>query len=407
VSVVVGASERGTRIESGYRLLRRHGVDTASGLLGAVAWSGLPMALALSCIAPALIIAARTRPAVAVRAGAYFLAATWPIVPAAGVFFGGEAGGARGVLLGASFWIAVSVLNILPWIVASPSRPLGRTVGILLGLGLPALPPLSIIGLASPLAGLGWWLPGTSAWGVALYLGLVVLFVSPASGSARSGLMAVAVMAVIGSYAVSMMKAPAASGWTAISTRMSVGGRHGESEAIEQLRRAAATSEARVLVLPESLFARWSTSNDTFLRPLWRELAARGQVVLFGVRRPDAATGLVDSLILVRGRESGEYAQHLPVPVSMYRLGEAGSVPLRWRGPYTTIVAGERVGLQICWEQLLVAPMLALSLERPDRLAGVSNLYFARGTPVAAIQQAAIQSWARLYGVPWVHAVNE
>lgn len=365
------------------------------------------MALALSCIAPALILAARTRTAVAVRAGAYFLGATWPIVPAAAVFFGGEAVALRGALLGASFWIAISVLNVLPWIVASPSRPPGRAIGLLLGLGLAALPPLSIIGRASPLAGLGWWLPGTSAWGVALYLGLVVLFVAPASGSARSGLVAVAVTAVIGSLAVSMTNTPAASTWTAISTQMSVAGRQRESEAIEQLRRAAATSEARVLVLPESLFARWSTSNDTFLRPLWRELAARGQVVLFGVWRPDAATGLIDSLILVRGRESGEYAQHLPVPVSMYRLGEAGSVPLRWRGPYTTIVAGERVGLLICWEQLLVAPMLALSFEWPDRLVGVSNLYFARGTPVAVIQQAAIQSWARLYGVPWVHAVNE
>jgi hypothetical protein len=204
-----------------------------------------------------------------------------------------------------------------------------------------------------------------------------------------------------------MTNTPEASTWKAVSTQTGVSEGRRESETIEQLRRAAATLEARVLVLPESLFARWRTSSDIFMRPLWRELAARGQVVLFGVRRPDAATGLVDSLVLVRGFESGEYAQHLPVPVSMYRLGEAGSVPLRWGGPYTTIVAGEHVGLLICWEQLLVAPMLALSLESPDRLVGVSNLYFARGTPVAAIQQGAIQSWARLYGVPWVHAVNE
>jgi hypothetical protein len=176
---------------------------------------------------------------------------------------------------------------------------------------------------------------------------------------------------------------------------------------VERLRRAVSVTEANVIVLPESLFPQWSASHEAYLRPLWRELAARDRVVLFGVRRANAATGLVDNLVLIRGAEQGEYAQHLPVPLSMYRLGATGSVPLRWRGTYTTQVAGDRASLLICWEQLLVAPMLAVGFESPDRLVGLSNLYFARGTPVASIQRSALHAWARLYGVPWLHAVNE
>jgi hypothetical protein len=242
---------------------------------------------------------------------------------------------------------------------------------------------------------------------MALYLAAVCVLVAIPRPTAQWRMTAVAMLAVIATHGVSAVRTSEVGAWRSVSTQQGPAGSLGDAQAMESLRRATLSSGARVLVFPESYFARWSTTNDAFLRPLWRELAARDQVVLFGVQRPNATTGLVDSLVLIRGRESGAYAQHLPVPVSMYRFGEAGSVPMRWRGRYSTIIAGERVGLLICWEQLLVAPMLALAFEAPDRLVGLSNLYFARGTPVAAIQQASLRSWARLFGVPWAHAVNE
>jgi hypothetical protein len=48
-----------------------------------------------------------------------------------------------------------------------------------------------------------------------------------------------------------------------------------------------------------------------------------------------------------------------------------------------------------------------LESPQPTRLIALSNLYFARGTPVARIQRASVAAWARLLGVPFVYASNE
>ncbi len=163
------------------------------------------------------------------------------------------------------------------------------------------------------------------------------------------------------------------------------------------------------VVLPESYFRRWSAATDAFLEPLWRRLREERRTVLFGVQRLNGLTGPRESLVLVRGATRGELPQHYPVPLSMYRFGAADSVPLRWRGSYLLPVGSERVAVLICWEQLLLAPMLGVLLESPPptRLVAVSNLYFARGTPVVRIQRASVESWARLLGVPFVYASNE
>ena len=164
-----------------------------------------------------------------------------------------------------------------------------------------------------------------------------------------------------------------------------------DAEAIERLRGLVANAAATVIVLPEGYLHKWTPVTDAFLAPLWRRLAEDGRSVLFGVNRLDPVTGLLDNAVLVRGASRGELSQHYPVPISMYRAGEPGSSPLRLHGPYSLEVGDERVGVVICWEQLLVAPMLQLAVESPgpDRLVAVSNLYFARGTPVVRSTSAA------------------
>ena len=384
-----------------------------AALIGGLAWSGAPGVLGLALLAPWVILSGRSRGAVAARALAYFAAATWPIVPSAAVFFG--EGGSTVRLLTASMggWILIAAANSVPWVLFSPQRGAGRIASLLLGLLLPALPPLALIGLASPLAGVGLLLPATGlAGGVAYVLAGVVWFGSPrvhVRASAAIGLMGIAAIA---------QTATAPNGasdphWQAVST--AVGGPLAETRsppdatAIEQLRITMGRSSSENVVLPESYFRAWSAATDAFLEPLWRRLAKDGRSVTFGAQRLNAATGQTDNLVLVRGAFRDELSQHYPVPLSMYRFGAAGSVPMRWRGSYVLQVGREHPAVLICWEQLLLAPMLRVMLEspRPTRLIAASNLYFARGTPVARIQRASVAAWARLLGVPFVYAINE
>jgi hypothetical protein len=349
---------------------------------------------------------------VAARALAYYAAATWPIVPSAAVFFG--EGGSMMRLLAASIagWAFIAVANAAPWALWSPRRPFSRVVSLLLGLLLPALPPLALIGLASPLAGVGLLLPGTGIAGCLAYLLAGIFWVGMRDRTRVSAAVVLLCGAAI-AQATGMHEDAAEPRWQAVST--TVGGpgpatlNSAVGEAIEQLRVTVARTSADHVVLPESYFQSWSAGTDAFLEPLWRRLREERRTVLFGVQRLNSVTRQRDSLVLVRGAARGELAQHYPVPLSMYRFGAAGSVPLRWRGSYSLPMGPERVAVLICWEQLLLAPMVGVLLESPSptRLVAVSNLYFARGTPVTRIQRASVEAWARLLGVPYIYASNE
>lgn len=384
-----------------------------AALIGGIAWSGASGALVLALVAPWVILSGGSRGAVAARALAYFAAATWPIVPSAAVFFG--EGGSMLRLLTASMggWILIAAANSVPWVLFSPQRGAGRVASLLLGLLLPAIPPLALIGLASPLAGVGLLLPATGLAGCVAYVLAGVMWV----GSPRVHVRASAALGLMGIAAIAQTAtAPHGASdpqWQAVST--AVGGPLAETRsppdatAIEQLRITMGRSSSENVVLPESYFRAWSAAMDAFLEPLWRRLAQEKRTVTFGAQRLTGETGQIDSLVLVRGAFRGELSQHYPVPLSMYRFGAPGSVPMRWRGSYVLPVGTERPAVMICWEQLLLAPMLGVMLEspRPTRLIAVSNLYFARGTPVARIQRASVAAWARLLGVPFVYASNE
>lgn len=310
-------------------------------------------------------------------------------------------------------WLFIAVANSVPWALLSTPSGVKRIVSLLLGLLLPALPPLALIGLASPLAGVGLLMPGTGLIGCVAYVLAGMMWVSsPQPHRRASAVLFLLAVAAIARTAAVPGGAPDPH-WQAVST--AAGGplpatkSPADAVAIEQLRVTMARTSAENVVLPESYFRNWSASTDAFLAPLWRRLLQDGRTVTFGVQRLNPAIEQIDSLVLVRGASHGELSQHYPAPLSMYRFGAAGSVPLRWRGPYSLSVGNERAAVLICWEQLLLAPMLSVLLESPEptRLIALSNLYFARGTPVARIQRASVAAWARLLGVPFVYATNE
>ena len=61
-------------------------------------------------------------------------------------------------------------------------------------------------------------------------------------------------------------------------------------------------------------------------------------------------------------------------------------VPLHLNGPGVIQVAGERVAVLICYEQILVYPVLASMLQRPTILVGISNTFWFSGTPIPRYQ---------------------
>ena len=60
----------------------------------------------------------------------------------------------------------------------------------------------------------------------------------------------------------------------------------------------------------------------------------------------------------------------------------------------------------ICYEQLIVWPVLTALVDEPDVLITIANVAWLAGTPIPDCQAAAVRCWARLFWLPIVSAIN-
>lgn len=70
------------------------------------------------------------------------------------------------------------------------------------------------------------------------------------------------------------------------------------------------------------------------------------------------------------------------------------------------VVRGTSIATLICYEQLLVWPILQSAMSGPDLFVAPANGWWTVGTDIVAIQIAATTAWARLFNLPLVIAVN-
>lgn len=150
----------------------------ATGLVGAFCWR-IWWSIGFAFAVP-IIVGLQSRRAWALAvAMAYFGAASWPLVRAYAAF--AEAS----ITAGALTWMIAVVLLSVPLALAWSQDRTAAALRTPLALAVGVLPPVGLIGWASPVASAGVLFPGT-AW-----LGLVITIVSvgqarsksPASGS--------------------------------------------------------------------------------------------------------------------------------------------------------------------------------------------------------------------------------
>jgi hypothetical protein len=113
-------------------------------------------------------------------------------------------------------------------------------------------------------------------------------------------------------------------------------------------------------------------------------------------------------LHIVGDQKPRAFFQRVPVPVGMWRpFGAGPSVPLHVGRPGTIEVAGQRVAFLICYEQLLVLPVLLSAVDRPTLIVGMANQYWVRETSIPAAQRASLTAWSRLFALPLLIAENK
>ena len=369
----------------------------ASAIVGVVGWSGNPLTLPMAMVFPALWGLAGSRAGAAVIAAAYFLGASRGLPEGVSIFFGSD------LLLGLALWVIASLAFVTVhtafWTAQGgwygPTRYLIANV-------LMSLPPLGIVGWANPLTAAGIVFPG---WG---WLGLTMAMVLLMLITTKYRWPAVVVVGVLSlASAVLWVDPDGRSGWIGIDTNF-VAGReqyagYEQQVATIELVTTAAAGGASFVVLPESALGIWTPTTEA----LWRTYLASVPVTVIGGGVVLLNDGYENLMITVTPAGSDQlYRQRMPVPVSMWQPWSAGGANADFFSNAVVELSGVRLAILLCYEQLLVWPVLHSALMQPEIMVATGNAWWTGSTNILPIQRAASVAWARLFNLPLTMAYN-
>jgi apolipoprotein N-acyltransferase len=286
-------------------------------------------------------------------------------------------------------------LLLTPGIQAEWAFPIGLCITALLPTGV--VNPITVAGVLFP--GLGW----------AGLIATIILF----GALSRFRLYSVAITAMLSAICyVSHPGIPVVpSTWQGHDTEL--GGSELSKQtsmalynAVVYVQETAIDSNAPIQVFPEGIINHWTPSAEGFWQSTYSELQQNHQSILFGAEEYGSHGGQYRNELLLRGQYTATFQQRVPIPYAMWRPWDNIGVPIHYFGPATLAIGPRRTAPIICYEQLLVAPVLLSAQQKPDVFLAVANDYWARDTYIPNIQQAAITAWSRLFWIPLVTATN-
>ena len=316
--------------------------------------------------------------------------------------------GRGSVWLGLLSWAIASGILAIPWI-GLWSRDRNQTWWRLpAALLFATVPPIGIIGWASPVMPAGILFPGVAWLGIPLAIWVMVAI----RMHAWNTIIAIGLVSLASNH-LRRCDRTRTSDWTAVNTTFGNVQRSddplAEFSIAEQIQRTALGTSGRVIIFPEMVVENWGEGADAFWRPTFEKLRERGSTILIGARLPvPDSTAEYRNAVVIRGADKlPEFQQRIPAPIAMWKpWGRNGQVPLNLFGPSTVQLAGERAAILICYEQLLPWSYLTAMWQRPGVILGLSNAYWTATTAIPKNQSAALQSWGRLFNIPIISATN-
>ncbi|MCZ8159079.1 MAG: conjugal transfer protein TraB [Rhizobiaceae bacterium] len=373
-----------------------------SAMIGAIGWSGHVVLLPTALFFPFLWSRAPSRWTASLVSAAYFLAASRELPRSVASFFAVEP------WLGLALWIAAALpfvlVHTLFW-----TRQHGWQKALRYGLilVLTGLPPIGIMGWAHPLTAAGVLFPGFGWMGLLLMILVLCGLVMPMGSRLAPAVLAAWLSSVSGWTDPDLPK-----GWQGIDLQM--GRRLGRDPSLRLQHdlvariRDAAQSGSSVIVLPESALGFWTPVLERY----WRTALKPHSVTVIAGAVIITENGY-DNVMLAIDSLGGRivYRQRMPVPVSMWRpwqrmIAGTGSTPARVFANPIVEIKELKVAPLICYEQLLVWPVLHSMGYRPDLIVLIGNGWWTDGSNIVAIQKASATAWAKLFGIPVISAFN-
>jgi hypothetical protein len=344
------------------------------------------------------------------------------LVPGANNFFGPDVS----VLVALVLWITCTALLSVCWPLVWSSNIKQSLWRAPAGILLSVAPPLGIIGWASPVLAAGILFPAMGWCGL---LFCVVLTGTLAVWPRRTtvGIIAVATIANL-AHPPNPLAPP---GWVAVNTQFGPVAHNTpvplvQYQAALHIQQEAMSQHAAVIIFPETVVPYWTAASDAFWEETLKILRARRETIIIGARIPLGASavfpisdlsaslavlrgdlehvsssGLSGSgnepiwhprylnAMVVRGADSAIVPQRVPVPIAMWNPFRSASARSDWLGSGAVQIGSERAGIVVCYEQLIVWPVLMTMTKHPTVLIAPANDYWAKDTTIPAFQRAA------------------
>lgn len=363
---------------------------------------------------PLLWATAPARPIAALVAAGYFLAASRGLPQGVADFYSADLwpGLVLWVIASASFVIVHAVFWTKPRggeLSGKRGTDAARALRYLLAMALIGLPPFGVTGWAHPLTAAGVLFPGWGWWGLGVTAILLVFM------TGRRWQIAVAVLGGLYVWSATSWTPPKlAPGWIAVDLKRGGNlGRDGslayQRDLIATVRKAAeAGKDVRVAVLPESALGLWTPT----VARVWQEgLRGSDLTVVAGAAVIDPR-GYDNVMVAISANKAKVlYRERMPVPGSMWQpwlqwTGQGGGARADFFGNPMVEIDGVRIAPLICYEQLILWPVLQSMLHAPQVIVAVGNGWWTEDTSIVAIQKASVSAWARLFSLPVVMAFN-
>lgn len=375
-----------------------------SAIIGWTGWSGHVLLLPVAAAFPLLWALARTRLQAAAVSAAYFLAASRGLPQGAANFYSSD------IWPGLLLWLVASCAFVAVHSVLwadrkgwqKPLRYMAACIAM-------AVPPFGILGWAHPITAAGVLFPGWGWWGLAAMAAGLAVMATPYRSAAA--------MALAGLWLWSAAEwttpiLPAS--WIGVDLKMgaSLGREAGLQRQQELIDVARAQPVGTTIVLPESALGFWTPTVARF----WQKgLTGTDITVIAGAALIDGRG--YDNVLVAISAQRAEvlYRERMPVPGSMWQPwrswmgdgnGSEGGARAHFFANPIVEVGTAKVAPLICYEQLLVWPVLQSAFHRPEAIVAVGNGWWTAGTSIIDIKRASSDAWARLFDLPLVISFN-
>lgn len=386
--------------------MRRESIRTAilvaaAVIVGWIGWSRNVLLLPAALVFPMLWSTAPSRMAAALVSAGYFLAASRGLPQGVATFYASDIW--PGLLLCFAAAASFVVVHAVLWTSAIAWRP-ARYLAIAI---LMAIPPFGMTGWAHPITAAGVLFPG---WG---WFGLAALTAGLLGLVSRMGPAVAIALCGFWLWSAALWTDPNLPGsWRGVDLVM--GSSLGRDAGLARQRDLIATVQdvanagAGFIVLPESAIGFWTPTAER----LWANALQKTDITVVAGAAVVDAEGY-DNVLVAIDRQGARvlYRERMPVPGSMWQpwrawLGNAGGARAHLFANPVVEIGSTWIAPLICYEQLIVWPVLQSMLHNPDIIVAVGNGWWTAGTSIVAIQKASAVAWAKLFDKPLVFSFN-